>query len=102
MDLIKERSFQRLLQETSEYKRNEMNYVKDSYWEDMESNYGIEEYIYQNVHELADKIEKATQISSDVSKDLAVEAYRIFLSDNRLNEKEENDNIGLPDFVYRL
>lgn len=79
MDLIKERSFQRLLQETSEYKRNEMNYVKDSYWEDMESNYGIEEYIYQNVHELADKIEKATQISSDVSKDLAVEAYRIFL-----------------------
>lgn len=98
MDSISKEMF---LRDKLEYNFEVIEQETNSYWKHTEVEYGIENYSFENVEELKEKIEEVTGIGSECAKRLAVEAFMRYF-ENIKKEKSEIQEISIPDFVYRL
>lgn len=98
MSLISEEMF---LRDNLQYKFEEIETGQDSYWKSTELDYGIEDYDFEDVNELKQKIKKVTGVGSECAKQMAVEAFKRHFN-KVINEDGEEQEIEVPDFVYRL
>lgn len=98
MNSISEEIF---IEDSLEYRFEEIDHAQESYWKYTKMDFGIEEYDFENIEELKNKIVEMTGISIECAKCIAVEAFKRYFC-NTYRKKEEEPQINLPDYVYRL
>lgn len=89
------------MKDSQDYRFEEIDHTQESYWKYTEMDYGIEEYAFENIEELKDKIVGMTGVGIECAKCMAIEAIKRYFC-NTVEKREEEQQINLPDFVYRL